>query len=49
MTYIRSVFVLYWFAHFLKFGPLPPENPRCAPEIALLNLDYISSNTISQM
>ena len=24
-------FVLCWFASFLKFGPLPSENPRCAP------------------
>ena len=24
-------FVLYWFAPFLKFGPLPSENSRCAP------------------
>ena len=31
MTYIRFFFVLYWFAPFLKFGPLPSENPRCAP------------------
>ena len=31
MTYIRFFFVLYWFAPFLKFGPLPYENPRCAP------------------
>ena len=27
MTYIE----LYWFFPFLKFGPLPPENPRYAP------------------
>ena len=32
MTYIRFFFVLYWFALFLKFGPLPPKNPRCAPD-----------------
>ena len=32
MTYIRFFYVLYWFAPFLKFGPLPSENPRCAPE-----------------
>ena len=31
MTYIRFFFVLYWFALFLKFGPLPSQNPRCAP------------------
>ena len=24
-------FVLYWFTSFLKFGPLPSENPKCAP------------------
>ena len=30
MIYIRFFFVLYWFALFLKFGPLPSENPRCA-------------------
>ena len=29
MNYIRFLFVLYWFAPFLKFGPLPSENPRC--------------------
>ena len=34
MTYICFFFVLYWFAPFLKFGPLPSENPRCAPEQA---------------
>ena len=33
MTYIRFFFVLYWFAPFLKFGPLPSGNPRCAPGI----------------
>ena len=32
MTYICFFFVLHWFATFLKFGPLPSENPRCAPE-----------------
>ena len=31
MTYIRFFFILYWFVLFLKFGPLPSENPRCAP------------------
>ena len=31
MNYIRFFFVLYWFAPFLKFGPLPSENRRCAP------------------
>ena len=31
MKYIRFIFVLYWFAPFLKFGPLPSENPRCPP------------------
>ena len=31
MTYICFFFVLYWFALFLKFGPLPSENPRCMP------------------
>ena len=31
MTYIRYFFLLYWFAPFLKFGPLPSENSRCAP------------------
>ena len=30
MTYICFFFLLYWFAPFLKFGPLPYENPRCA-------------------
>ena len=30
MNYIRFLFVLYWFAPFLKFGTLPSENPRCA-------------------
>ena len=33
MNYIRFFFVLYWFPHFLKFGSLPSENPRCAPEV----------------
>ena len=33
MTYIRLIFVLYWFAPFLKFGPQPSENPRCSPAI----------------
>ena len=32
MTYICFFFVLYWFAPFLKFGTLPSENPRCAPD-----------------
>ena len=32
MTYIRFFLVLYWFAPFLKFGPLPSENPRCATD-----------------
>ena len=32
MNYIRFLFVLYWFAPFLKFRPLPSENPRCVPE-----------------
>ena len=31
ITDISFFFVLYWFAPFLKFGPLPSENPRCAP------------------
>ena len=31
MTYICLIFVLYWFPPFLKFGPLPSENPRCVP------------------
>ena len=31
MNYIRFLFVLYCFATFLKFGPLPSQNPRCAP------------------
>ena len=31
MTYIRFFSPLYWFAPFLKFGPLPSENSRCAP------------------
>ena len=35
-TYICFFFVLYWFAPFLKFGPLPSENPRCAPALELL-------------
>ena len=38
MTYIRLFFVLYWFAPFLKFGPLPSENPRCGPGTTLLFL-----------
>ena len=33
MTYVCFLFVLYWFAPFLKFGPLPSENLRCAPEL----------------
>ena len=32
MTYIRFIFVLYWFVPFLKFGSLPSENSRYAPE-----------------
>ena len=31
MTYIPFFLVLYWFVHFLKFGPPPSENPRCEP------------------
>ena len=34
MTYIRFFFVLYWFDPFLKFGLLPSENPRCAPDMS---------------
>ena len=29
--FIPFFFVLYWFVHFLKFGPPPSENPRCEP------------------
>ena len=36
MTYIRFFFVLYWFTPILKFGLLPSENPRCAPETVLV-------------
>ena len=32
MTYIYFFFVSYWFALFLKFGPLTSENPRCLPD-----------------
>ena len=31
MNYIRFFFVLHWFVPFVKFGPLPYENHRCAP------------------
>ena len=31
MTYIHFFLILYWFAPFLKFGPLPPENPSWGP------------------
>ena len=31
MTYIPFFLVLYWFVHFLKFGPPSSENPRCEP------------------
>ena len=31
MAYIHFFLVLYWFVPFLKFGPLPSQNPRCAP------------------
>ena len=42
MNYIRFLFVLYWFAPFLKFGPLPSKNPRCAPETPkqILSCEY---------
>ena len=38
MTYIRFFSVLYWFAPFLKFEPLPSENPRCAPAECIKDL-----------
>ena len=42
MTYIRFFFVLYWFAPFLKFGPLPSGSPRCALDIPLIfNIDSV--------
>ena len=52
MNYIRFLFVLYWFAPFLKFGPLPPENRRCVPEMSLnitisLNIKMSLNITIS--
>ena len=37
MTYICFFFVLYWFASYLKFGPLPSESPRCAPHVSIAN------------
>ena len=40
MTYIRFFFVFYWFAPFLKFGPLPSENLRCAPVYVTLMNDF---------
>ena len=36
MACIRFFFVLYWFALFLKFGPLPSKNARCAPAFGKL-------------
>ena len=35
MNYIRFLFLLYWFALFLKFGPLSSENPPCMPVFGL--------------
>ena len=37
MSYNRFFFVSYWFAPFLKVGPLPSENPRCAPDVIAPN------------
>ena len=37
MTYICLFFVLNWLAPFLKFGPLPSENPRCAADVSIVN------------
>ena len=51
MTYIRFFFVLYWFTPFLKFGHLPSENPRCAPEprvIFSVSVTMISNVTDSK-
>ena len=43
MTYIRLFFVLYRFVFrfilvcpFFKFGPMPSQNPRCAPGMNLV-------------
>ena len=36
MTFIRFLFVLYWFAPFLKFGPLPSGNTRCVAVVTIL-------------
>ena len=33
------------FAHFLKFGPLPSENPRCTPVSNLLSRFRKKHNT----
>ena len=41
MTYISLFFVLYWYAPFLKFGPLPSENPRCAPVTKRFLVTYL--------
>ena len=46
MTYIRFFFVLYWFAPFLKFGPLLSENPRCA--LGLLEFSKRSTFVIAK-
>ena len=34
ITHIPFFFLLYWFAHFLKFGPLPSDNSRCRPDFS---------------
>ena len=40
MTDVCFFFVLYWFTPFVwSFGPLPSENPRCAPAMAYVILD----------
>ena len=48
MTYNRLFFVLYWFAPFLKFDPLPFKNPRCGPDAKSEHPSSLKSSIIDK-